>query len=124
MIQLKRFLDIFSKIKKRINRLEERVCILEEENVGTTNELYRLENSLDSRIDILYYEVNSVKNMYQDLNNFEKALAHFGTRVDMICAMELGGKIDAETAYQNIKIELKMLKSIRKSERHAKDNNE
>jgi hypothetical protein len=117
-------LDIFSKIKKRINRLEERVCILEEENVGTTNELYRLENSLDSRIDILYYEVNSVKNMYQDLNNFEKALAHFGTRVDMICAMELGGKIDAETAYQNIKIELKMLKSIRKSERHAKDNNE
>ena len=52
--------------------------------------------------------------MYEDLNDFEKALAHFGTRVDMICAMELGGKIDAETAYQNIKIELKQLKKIRK----------
>jgi len=52
--------------------------------------------------------------MYEDLNDFEKALAHFGTRVDMICAMELGGKIDAETAYQNIKIELKKLKKIRK----------
>ena len=26
---------------------------LEEENVGTTNELYRLENSLDARIEIL-----------------------------------------------------------------------
>jgi len=26
---------------------------LEEENISTTNELYRLENSLDSRIDIL-----------------------------------------------------------------------
>lgn len=26
---------------------------LEEENIGTTNELYRLENSLDARIDIL-----------------------------------------------------------------------
>ena len=52
--------------------------------------------------------------MYEDLNDFEKALAHFGTRVDMICAMEMGGKIDPETAYQNIKIELKELKKIRK----------
>jgi len=56
--------------------------------------------------------------MYEDLNNFERALAHFGTRVDMICAMELGGKIDAETAYQNIKTELKELKKIRKQEKH------
>ena len=53
--------------------------------------------------------------MYEDLDNFEKALSHFGTRVDMICAMEMGGKIDAETAYQNIKTELKELKKIRKS---------
>ena len=52
--------------------------------------------------------------MYEDLDCFEKALSHFGTRVDMICAMEMGGKIDAETAYQNIKIELKELKKIRK----------
>jgi len=52
--------------------------------------------------------------MYEDLDCFEKALSHFGTRVDMICAMEMGGKIDAETAYQNIKMELKELKKIRK----------
>lgn len=52
--------------------------------------------------------------MYEDLDCFEKALSHFGTRVDMICAMEMGGKIDAETAYQNIKVELKELKKIRK----------
>jgi len=52
--------------------------------------------------------------MYEDLDNFEKALSHFGTRVDMICAMEMGGKIDAETAYQNIKMELKELKKVRK----------
>ena len=52
--------------------------------------------------------------MYEDLDCFEKALSHFGTRVDMICAMEMGGKIDAETAYQNIKIELKELKKVRK----------
>ncbi len=37
----------------RIVQLEEKVAKLEEENVGTTNELYRLENSLDARIDIL-----------------------------------------------------------------------
>ena len=36
--------------------LENRVKILEDENVGLTNELYRLENSLDSRIDILTLE--------------------------------------------------------------------
>jgi hypothetical protein len=52
--------------------------------------------------------------VYEDLDCFEKALSHFGTRVDMICAMEMGGKIDAETAYQNIKMELKELKRVRK----------
>jgi hypothetical protein len=55
--------------------------------------------------------------MYDDLNSFESALAHFGTRVDIICALELGGKIDAETAYQNIKDELKDLKKARKRQR-------
>jgi len=52
--------------------------------------------------------------MYEELDTFEKALTHFGTRVDVICAMEMGGKIDAETAYQNIKLELKDLKRVRK----------
>ena len=58
--------------------------------------------------------------MYSELDCFEKALSHFGTRVDMICAMEMGGKIDAETAYQNIKYELKELKKIRKKHREEK----
>ena len=52
--------------------------------------------------------------MYEELDTFEKALSHFGTRVDVICALEMGGKIDAETAYKNIKMELKELKQIRK----------
>ena len=52
--------------------------------------------------------------MYDELDTFEKALTHFGTRVDVICALEMGGKIDAETAYQNIKMELKELKQVRK----------
>jgi hypothetical protein len=56
-----------------------------------------------------------------DLDNFEKALAHFGTRVDIIIALEMGGKLDAETAYKNIKIELKELKKIRKSLKKDQD---
>ena len=59
--------------------------------------------------------------MYEDLNDYEKALAHFGTRVDVIVALELGGKINEETAYQNIKDELKELKRVRKS--YKKDKN-
>ena len=55
--------------------------------------------------------------MYEELDNFEKALSHFGTRVDIICALEMGGKIDAETAYKNIKMELKELKKVRKQSR-------
>lgn len=51
--------------------------------------------------------------MYE-LDDFEKALAHFGTRVDIIIGLEMGGKLDAETAYKNIKLELKELKQIRK----------
>jgi predicted phosphoribosyltransferase len=59
--------------------------------------------------------------MYEDLSNFESALVHFGTRVDIIIALEMGGKLDAETAYQNIKDELKELKRVRKSYKKDKD---
>jgi hypothetical protein len=52
--------------------------------------------------------------VYNDLDTFERALAHFGTRVEIIVALELGGKLDSETAYQNIKMELKELKKVRK----------
>ena len=40
-------------IYQKLEELEDRVKILEEENVELTNELYRMENSLDARIDIL-----------------------------------------------------------------------
>ena len=52
--------------------------------------------------------------MYSELDTLEKALAYFGNRVDVICALEIGGKIDADTAYKNIKLELKELKKVRK----------
>jgi len=55
--------------------------------------------------------------MYEDLDTFEKALQHFGTRVEVYTSMEMGGKISAEDAYQFIKTELKELKRVRKQER-------
>ena len=59
--------------------------------------------------------------MYEDLDCFETALKHFGTRVDVIIAMEMADKIDSETAYQNIKMELKELRKIRKSWKKNQD---
>ena len=44
--------DVYTKLLE----LEQRIEVLEEENVGLTNELYRMENSLDARIDILTVE--------------------------------------------------------------------
>lgn len=44
--------DVYSKLLE----LEARIEVLEEENIGLTNELYRMENSLDARIDILTLE--------------------------------------------------------------------
>ncbi len=52
--------------------------------------------------------------MYEELNDFEEALKHFGTRVEMITAMEMGKKISSESAYQMIKSEIKDLKLSRK----------
>jgi cell division protein FtsB len=40
-------------IYQKLEELEDRVKVLEEENVELTNELYRMENSLGARIDIL-----------------------------------------------------------------------
>jgi|TARA_A100001201_G_scaffold2197_1_gene5440 hypothetical protein len=53
--------------------------------------------------------------MYEELDTFERALQHFGTRVEVIAAMEMGNRISAEDAYQMIKDELKELKKVRKS---------
>ena len=55
--------------------------------------------------------------MYEELDTFERALQHFGTRVEVIAAMEMGGKITAEDAYQLIKAEIKELKKVRKAEK-------
>jgi len=44
---------VIDELYNRIVDLETRVKVLEEENIETTNELYRMENSLDTRIDII-----------------------------------------------------------------------
>jgi len=55
--------------------------------------------------------------VYENMNELEKGLRDFGTRVDVICAMEMAGKISEEDAYQEIKSLCKELKQIRKSYR-------
>lgn len=40
-------------IEDRLQKLEDRVKVLEEENIGLTNALYEIANSLEARIDIL-----------------------------------------------------------------------
>jgi hypothetical protein len=40
-------------INQKLQELEDRIKVLEEENVGLTNSLYEMENSLDARIDII-----------------------------------------------------------------------
>lgn len=55
--------------------------------------------------------------MYSTLDDFDKAIFDFGTRVDFICQMEYAGKLTSEEAYQRIKSELKALKKIHKKEK-------
>ena len=45
-------IDVYSKLQE----LEDRIKVLEEENVETTNALYEISNSLEARIDILTLE--------------------------------------------------------------------
>lgn len=52
--------------------------------------------------------------MYEELDCFERALQHFGTRIDVIIAMEMSKRISPEDAYQRIKDELKEVKKCRK----------
>ena len=52
--------------------------------------------------------------MYEELNCFEEVLKHFGTRVEVICSMELSKRVSSEDAYQMIKEELKEVKKCRK----------
>ena len=52
---------------------------------------------------------------YDSMDEFERAMMHFGNRIQTIVAFEMADKIDTESAYQEIKKLYKELKKVRKS---------
>jgi len=60
--------------------------------------------------------------MYENLSEFERALARFGDKVGLIAGLEISDKISPEDAYQEIKALYKELKALRKVERDAWEN--
>ncbi len=59
---------------------------------------------------------------YDTLTEFERALARFGDKVDLIVGLEIGNKISADEAYKQIKEMMKDLKKLRKTHiKHGKD---
>jgi len=57
--------------------------------------------------------------MYEELTQFERALARFGDKVQLIVGLEVGDKISPEQAYQEIKDMMKDLKKLRKKEKET-----
>ena len=55
--------------------------------------------------------------MYENLSQYERALARFGDIVGLIASFEISGKLSPEDAYQQIKELYKELKKLRKKER-------
>ena len=55
--------------------------------------------------------------MYETLTEFERALARFGDKVELIAGLEIADKISPEDAYQQIKELYRELKSLRKQEK-------
>lgn len=61
--------------------------------------------------------------MYENLSEYERALARFGDKVGLIAGLEISDKITPEDAYQQIKELYKELKSLRKKEKSDWDGN-
>lgn len=55
--------------------------------------------------------------IYDNLSDYEKALARFGDKCALIAGLEISDKISPEEAYQQIKFLYKELKSFRKVEK-------
>lgn len=47
---------LIEELQEKVNLLENRCAVLEEEALGTTNTIYKIANSLEARIDILASE--------------------------------------------------------------------
>jgi hypothetical protein len=61
---------------------------------------------------------------YETLTEFERELARFGDKVQLIVGLEIGDKISPEDAYQQIKGMMKELKKLRKKEKDVWGNEE
>ena len=59
--------------------------------------------------------------MYNDLTEFERALARFGDKCGILASLEISGKISPEDAYQQIRTSYKELKTLRKEEKSEWD---
>jgi prefoldin subunit 5 len=55
--------------------------------------------------------------VYENLTEFERALARFGDKVDMVVGFEVAGKLSADDAYKQIKDMMKDLRKLRKREK-------
>jgi len=55
--------------------------------------------------------------MYEDFSELERAIIHFGNKVDIVVALEMGNKITEEQAYKQIKDLYKELKKLHKAEK-------
>jgi hypothetical protein len=60
--------------------------------------------------------------MAYDLTPFEKDLAAFADRVEIIVGLEIGDKITSEDAYKEIKLMMKDLKKSRKKSKEEEEN--
>jgi len=92
--------------------LLDRIQTLEHENIENSNCLYEIYTNLETLEN---------KFMYDELTQFERALARFGDKVALIAGMEITDKLAPEDAYQMIKEEYKELKKLRKQERDEWD---
>ena len=57
--------------------------------------------------------------MYNDLTEYERALARFGDKVGFVAGLEISDKMSPEEAYQQIKDMMKDLKRLRKTQRRS-----
>lgn len=60
--------------------------------------------------------------MVYDLTPFERDLATFADRVEIIVGLEIGDKLSAEEAYKEIKLLMKDLKKSRKKSKGEEEN--
>ena len=92
--------------------LLDRIQTLEHENIENSNCLYEIYTTIETLENKL---------MYEELTQFERALARFGDKVALIAGMEITDKLAPEDAYQMIKEEYKELKKLRKQEKDEWD---